>query len=389
MTRSDDEQPRLDQQRLWRLLELGRSLVSQHDVDAVLGSVLEAARELTGARYAAVGVLDANRVELERFLTVGIDPEERAVIGDLPRGRGILGLLIEDPRPLRLEDVGSHPRSYGFPLGHPPMSTFLGVPVVVRGEAWGNLYLTEKEGGAPFDEADEETIEVLADWAATAIDNARLYAAAQARGDELERAVRALETTTEIARAVGGETRLERVLELIVKRARALVEARSMLILLVRGDELEVTAIAGQLERDLIGTRVPLAGSVSGSVIESKRPERLQDVRHRLRFTLADRVEAETGLFVPLVFHGRGVGVLAAFDRLRGGPQFSPEDERLTLAFAASAATAVATAQEVAAATLRRSLDAAEQERTRWAWELHDETLQDLAALKLGLAAAR
>ena len=293
--------------------------MSQLDVDAVLASVLEAARDLTGAQYAAVGVLDDQRKTLERFVTVGIDEAQREVIGDLPRGRGILGLLIEDPRPLRLEDVGAHPRSYGFPLGHPPMSTFLGVPILVRGEAWGNLYLTEKHGGEPFDDDDQETILILADWAATAITNARLYRAAESRRDELERVVRALETTTEIARAVGGEVRLDRVLELIVKRARALVEARGVLILLSRGDELVVTAMAGELDRDLVGTTVPREGSVSGAVMRSGRPERLADVRHRLRFTLADRIDAEGGLFMPLVFHGRPVGVLLAFDRLVDG----------------------------------------------------------------------
>src|SRR5262249_57770217 len=120
----------------------------------------------------------------------------------------------------------------------PAVATFLGVPVLIRGRSWGNLYLTEKEGGAPFDEQDEEAARVLAGWAAIAVDNARLYEAEQLRRGELERTVRALETTTEIARAVGGETQLDRVLELVVKRGRALVEARSMVLLLRDGDDL-------------------------------------------------------------------------------------------------------------------------------------------------------
>ena len=142
-------------------------------------------------------------------MTSGIDAELQVRIGDLPSGLGILGLLIEEPHPLRLTDVGAHPRSYGFPPGHPPMATFLGVPMVIRGQAWGNLYLTEKATGA-FDAQDEAAAIVLAGWAATAIDNARLYQAEQRRRDELERAVRALETTTEIARAIGDETQLDR-----------------------------------------------------------------------------------------------------------------------------------------------------------------------------------
>src|SRR5215207_2619401 len=204
---------RLGREALRKLIGVGSEVVSELDHEAVLQRVIEAARELTGARYAALGVLDESRQELERFLTSGIDPSTHRAIGDLPRGRGLLGVLISDPRPLRLTDVGRHPASYGFPLGHPAMRSFLGVPVLVRGEAWGNLYLTEKDGG-PFDEADEEAIVVLSHWAATAIQNSHLYRNEQAQRAELERAVRALETTSAITRALGTETDLDRVLEL-------------------------------------------------------------------------------------------------------------------------------------------------------------------------------
>src|SRR5947207_14055179 len=160
-----------------------------------------------------------------------MDDEARAAIGDLPRGRGVLGVLISDPKPLRLHDVGEHPRSYGYPPAHPPMKSFLVVPILIRGEAYGNLYLTEKEG-EQFTAADEQSAVILADWAAIAIDNDRLYKRVWDRCEELERAIRGLEATTEIARALGGETELDRVLELIAKRGRALVDARSLLILL-------------------------------------------------------------------------------------------------------------------------------------------------------------
>src|SRR5262245_56349847 len=156
----------LDEQRLARLIDVGRSLLAELDIDVLLDRLLETAAELTGARYAAIGILDDSRRELGRFITRGIDEETHRAIGDLPRGRGILGLLIDDPHPLRLGDVGDHPRSYGFPPGHPPMRTFLGVPIVIRGEAWGNLYLTEKAGGRAFTAEDEEATVVLADWAA-------------------------------------------------------------------------------------------------------------------------------------------------------------------------------------------------------------------------------
>ena len=133
-----------------RLLAVGRSLVSDLDLESILDQVLRTARELTGAQYAALGVLDDDKRELERFLFVGIDEETRRRIGPLPRGGGVLGELIRHPEPLRLPAVGEHPRSFGFPPGHPPMTTFLGVPIAIRGDVYGNLYLTEKEGGVEF-----------------------------------------------------------------------------------------------------------------------------------------------------------------------------------------------------------------------------------------------
>src|SRR4051812_11323561 len=174
-----------DDRRLIRLIEVGRSLLSELDLDVVLDRVLATARDLTGAQYAALGILDERRRELAQFLTRGVDQETHRAIGDLPRGRGILGLLIEDPRPLRLTDLGDHPRSYGFPPGHPPMRGVLGVPILIRGEAWGNLYLTEKAAG-DFDRDDEDAVVVLAYWAAIAIENARLYRAVDARRAELD-----------------------------------------------------------------------------------------------------------------------------------------------------------------------------------------------------------
>jgi signal transduction histidine kinase len=366
-----------------RLLEAGRSLVSELDVDVVLERLLETARELTTARYAAIGVLDRERRWLERFVTSGVDPATEAALGEHPHGRGVLGLLIEDPRPLVLADVSAHPRSYGFPAGHPRMRTFLGVPLLIRGDAWGNLYLTEKAGGAQFDEDDVRTVAVLADWAAIAIDHARLYRDSVARSVELERAVEGLEATTTIARALGSETDLDRVLELIVKRGRALVRARTVVLLLLEGDRLVAAAGAGQLDAGTVGSAVSAGDSVAGEVLRAGRPERVDDVGARLGVPDEQLgvVGAETALLVPLRYRSRPLGVLCAFDRLEDPPEFGDREETLLQSFAASAATAVATAQSVEADRLRHSLRSAERERGRWAHELHDETLQGLAAL--------
>lgn len=379
----------LDERTLRRLIAVGRTLVSQLDLEAVLSEVLEVARELTGARYAALGILDDERQGIENFLTAGIDDPTREAIGDLPRGRGVLGLLIEEPKPLRLNNVGAHPRSFGFPPGHPEMKTFLGVPIVVRDEVYGNLYLTEK-GSGPFEEADEEAALVLAEWAAIAIQNARLYSSSEERRRQLERAVGRLEATAEIARAVGGETNLDRVLETIVKRARALVEARSVVILLEDEQELEVVATAGEFERDVRGDRLTIGWTTWGGVLRGLRPERVADMQARLGISPRDLgLQAKAALLVPLNFRGRALGVIAAFDRLAlGGPEFDDEDERLLDAFAASAATAVSTAKSVAEDRLRHSIDASERERARWARELHDDTLQALGAMRVVLSSA-
>ncbi len=380
---------RLGEARLRRLLDVGRSLVVQLDLEVVLHHVLDTARELTGARFAALGILDEGKGELERFLFIGLDEETRREIGPLPRGHGVLGELIRHPEPLRLPDVTAHPRSYGFPPGHPPMTTFLGVPVTIRGEAFGNLYLTDKTGGAEFDEEDEESVLVLAEWAAIAIDNARLFDGVQRRREELERAVRGLEATSAIARAVGFETELTRVLELIVKRGRAMVGAASMLVLLDEEGTLRVGAAAGQAGARVVGTALPVEGTLVGSALETGSPLRVSELSGRLDLGLdAIAPGARSAVVVPLGFRGKGRGVLVAIDRADGGPALDADDEHLLTSFAASAAIAVATAQSVEAERLRHSIRASEHERKRWARELHDETLQDLGALKMMLEAS-
>jgi len=377
-----------DADRLRRVIEVGRSVLSELDPEVVLERVLETARDITGARYVALGVLDESRHFLERFLVHGIDKEQQDAIGRLPVGHGVLGELITSPAPLRIADVGKHPRSYGFPAGHPPMSSFLGVPILIRGQAWGNLYLTEKDGGE-FDQGDEEVVVMLAGWAGIAIEHARLYESSMRHGGELERASRGLHAAREIAQVIGGSTDLDRILELIAKRGRALIRARSLLILLRDGEELVVVATAGEVQRGS-GQRIPVDGSTSREVLRRPRPERITDVRNRLRIApeLIGVTEANTGMIIPLIYRERELGVLLAFDHTSGAV-FDADDELALIAFAASAATAVATAQTVAADQLRAALTAAGSERSRWARELHDQTLQSLAGLRVRLATAQ
>src|SRR4249919_2506575 len=239
--------------RLRALFRAGLSVTSELSLDAVLRRLVEAAAELTGAQYAALGVIDANGTELEEFITQGIDDDLRAEIGPLPRGRGILGVLIRDAKPLRLHDLTEDARSAGVPPGHPPMRTFLGVPILLRGVAYGNLYLTEKQNGEDFTIEDEELVTLLAGQAAVAVENARLYEAST-------RWSRQLQSLNEVGNALATETDIDRLLDLIVRRLRELLDARVVALALpLGGDELRFAAVAGA--EGLLGTTISRSGS--------------------------------------------------------------------------------------------------------------------------------
>ncbi|HWE58230.1 MAG TPA: GAF domain-containing sensor histidine kinase [Solirubrobacteraceae bacterium] len=365
-------------------------VLAELDVEVVLSRVLEAARKLTSARHAAVGVLDESHSELERFLTSGIDEATKADIGSLPRGRGVLGELIVNPSPLRLGDVASHPRSYGFPTGHPPMKTFLGVPLLTAGDLFGNIYLTDKAGGEPFTLDDEHALVALSRFAGIAIDHARRYAMVESQRAELQRAVSALDATVQIARAVGGETNLDVVLELIADRGLALVSAKTLVIEREIDGAMVVVAAAGHLPADIVGRVLDPMGSVAGAALDGRTTLRLEESLNRTRFERHGigqfGLSPEAGLVVPMLFRSQGYGVLIALDRTEHGPEFSADDQRMLEAFATSAATAIATAVSVQAERAAQRLAAAEHERARWARELHDETLQNLAALQIAIA---
>jgi signal transduction histidine kinase len=376
------------EERFKRLIDIGTSLLSELDLESVLRSVVKAARELTSAEYAALGVLDREGKELERFIYLGIDDETKRAIGNLPRGRGVLGELIREPVPLRLGNVNEHPHAYGFPPGHPPMHSFLGVPITVRGETFGNLYMTEKQDADVFDEADEVAAKTLATWAGVAIENARLYTTLREREDEVERALKRSETSVDIARAVGGETDVERVLDLIVKRARALVEARTLLVLLRREGRLVVVAQAGVVGDEVRHLTISAEDEVFQAAMQKRVAQHLLPGSPPSEARLRKRLGAEAALVVPLLFRGYAVGALVALDREAGGPEFDEEDLRLLQAFATSAATAVATAESVEAERLQQRVEVGERERRRWAQELHDDALQSLAAIRISLASA-
>jgi two-component system, NarL family, sensor histidine kinase DevS len=368
-------------ERLRRLLDTSIAISSELSLDAVLERIVEAAAEVTGARYAALGVIDRTGTALERFVTHGIDEDTHAAIGDLPRGRGILGVLIDDARTLRLHDLADDPRSVGFPPNHPPMRTFLGTPILLRGVAYGNLYLTEKAGGVDFDAEDEELVSLLAAQAAVAIENARLYESATAWS-------RQLESLQEIGAALAEELDLPRLLELVASRLRELINARVVAIVLPAGSELRVEAVAGEGVRDLLHASIPKDSKI-GLVLERRRSERvdsmLEDVE--VHQDVARRFNARTGLYVPLVVRDEAIGLIVVHDRLDADPRFGSGDQRLAEQFASRAAVAVDLSRRVASDSLRRLVEGQESERRRLARELHDETGQALTSVLLGLKA--
>ena len=360
--------------RLRGLLRANRLIIGDLALPVVLRRIAEAARDLVQARYAALGVLGPDG-GLEQFIHVGVDDETVARIGHLPEGKGLLGALIDDPRPIRLANLADDPRSVGFPEGHPAMSCFLGVPIRIRDEVYGNLYLTEREGG-PFTAEDEELVAALAATAASAIDNARLYA-------EAGRRQRWLEASTEITRQLLSSEG-EPPLSVIARRLHEMADADVVAVVLPTADpqRLMVEVATGEQAAQLTALSYPVEDTIAGVAINTGRPVLVGDVTQQQSYLvhLAQLTPVGPMMALPLLgTQGSRGAVLVA--RVPGRHRFNEADLDIATTFAQHAAVAL----ELADARADQQRMMLLEDRDRIARDLHDHVIQRLFAAGLGV----
>ncbi|MBB6121629.1 GAF domain-containing sensor histidine kinase [Nocardiopsis algeriensis] len=367
--------PRLsDQGRMHSLLQAVLAIGSDLDLQTVLRRLTEAAAQLVGAAYAGLGVVDEDGSFAE-FIPVGFTKEHAEQITRFPHGKGVLGVPLQKRRALRLADLREHPEFIGFPAGHPPMSSFLGVPIQVRGEVFGNLYLADKSGGAEFDEEDEVMVSALATAAGVAIDNARLY-------EEARQRERWLAATTEITTRLLSGADSPEVLAYLVRQAREIGSADTAAILLpdprARG-HLFAEIADGPIAQEILGTAVDIHDSVCGEVYESGEPKGIPDLRQANCPMLTHRGYGP-GLTVPLGTPGNTRGVLL-LGKLAERAPFTASTRRMLHAFSVQAGVAL----ELAEARRASERLVVLEERDRIAKDLHDVVIQRLFASAMTL----
>jgi signal transduction histidine kinase len=363
-------------ERLRALLDAVVGIASDLDLHHTLERITEAACRLAGARYGALGIVGPDR-QLVDFVTHGITPEQHAAIGALPTGRGLLGLLIDDPRPVRMPDITQHPKSYGFPPNHPPMHSFLGVPIHIRDQVFGNLYLAEKQGSPEFSEDDEAMVVALAAAAGVAIENARLF-------EEASRRERWLAATAEITNLLLGEVQRTSALQLVARWARQVAGGTLALVLLLDEDSDTLTvqvADGTEAAPRLIGTVTPADDPVFTPVVTDRRQVTVENLSMAVQWPAP--VPAGPAVLAPLAAGDIRYGVLVIMYDER--PERHPDEDSAMLAtFAGQAALALERAQ----AQEEREMIAVLEDRERIARDLHDVVIQRLFATGLQLQTA-
>ncbi len=367
-----------------RLRELAAANVavgSQSSLEDVLQKTADVATRLVNARYAALGVLDPTGAHLERLITSGIDEVTRSRIGDLPSDHGVLRVLLREARPVRVADVTKEEQFLGFPRWHPRMRSFLGVPILVRGVVYGDLYLAERETGE-FTEGDEEIVTLLAAQTGLTIEKVQIHEGAT-------RWIRQLEALDELTRSVLEERDVLRLLKLVARRLRELIGARGVFISLPASmGDLRVVVADGEGLGEMVGYDVPPESRHARTFTRGKS-ERIDSVLAdpEVDQVLAGRVGVVAELLIPLTFHDRAIGIIYAFNKDGPDPRFTDDDVRVAEALGTRAALAVHLSERVARDTVDAILEAQEAERSRIARELHDETGAALTAILLDLTA--